>query len=303
MTDPNTYAAPHQNRRAAVEAFFSALAFATMSTMVHGFGQQIAWPVVAFIRIVITFFIVLVMLRVTGAPLIIRGTPVLWVRSLVGTLGIFCTFYALTHMYVTDAVTIISTNPIWVMLILAVVFNHRLPWVVIVDVFLAVAGVFIMERPSFDADMIPMIAAVAAAFTSAVVKVSLSRLGNLPAISVVTHHTGVASFITLVVSFTLVERIILVDHVSPAVWWLLIPAGILGTAAQLLMTSAYGRGNTMMITLVSLSNIAFAAVYDVIFWDRRFDLWYAVGALMIAAAIALSVSRSARQEATLSTTD
>ena len=103
------------------------------------------------------------------------------------------------------------------------------------------------------------------------------------------------SFITLVVSFTLVERIVLVDHTSPAVWWLLIPAGILGTAAQLLMTSAYGRGNTLMITLVSLSNIAFAAVYDVIFWDRTFDLWHGVGALMIAAAIVLSVTRTARQ--------
>ena len=303
MSDPNTHPAPHQNRRAAVESFFSALAFATMSTMVHGLGEQIAWPVVAFVRTVITFGIVLVMLRVTGAPLIVRGTPVLWVRSLVGTLGIFSTFYALTHMYVTDAVTIISTNPIWVMLILAVGFNHRLPWVVIVDVFLAVAGVFVMLRPTFDADMIPMLAAVAAAFASAVVKVSLSRLGNLHTLSVVTHHTGVASFITLVVSFTLVERIVLVDHMSPAVWWLLIPAGILGTAAQLLMTSAYGRGNTMMITLVSLSNIAFAAVYDVIFWDRTFDLWHAVGALMIAAAIVLSVTRTARQNAPEIATD
>ena len=265
--------------------------------MVHGFGSQIAWPVVTFVRIAITFFIVIVMLRITGAPIIVRGTPILWCRSLVGTCGLFCTFYALTHMYVTDSVTIIATNPIWVMVLLAVVFNHRLPWIVIVDVALALAGVYVMERPTFDSNLLPMFAALAGAFTSAVVKVSLSRLGHLPTISVVTHHTAVASMATLIASLMLVEKIVLVDNLSPWIWLMLIPVGLLGTVAQLMMTSSYGRGNTLMVTLISLSNIAFAALFDVIFWDRSFDLWHGVGALMIATAILLSVHRNARAEA------
>ncbi len=285
------------NRRAAIESLFGALAFATMSTIVHGFGEKIAWPVVAFARIFITFVIIFTVLRVKGAPLIIRGNRVLWTRSLVGSTGLFLAFYAFTHMYVTDAVTIIATNPIWVMVILAVVFNHRLPWVVIFDVILAIAGVFIMERPTFNAESLPMIAALLAAVTSAIVRVSLSRLGGLPTISVVTHHSAVATVATLLASLFLVDSIVLVEDLHPATWLLLIPVGLFGTVAQLFMTSSYGRGNTLMVTLISLSSIAFAAAYDVLFWDRTFDRFHALGALMIATAIVLSVTRTARQNA------
>ena len=265
------------NRRAAVESLFAALAFATMSTLVHGFGGTIAWPVVAFVRIAITFIIIFAILRIKGAPLIIRGNRVLWIRSLVGTTGLFLTFYALTHMYVTDVVTIVATNPIWVMVILAV------------------AGVFIMERPTFDAESLPMIAALLGAVTSAIVKVSLSRLGGLPTVSVITHHSGVSTIATLLASLFLVDSVILVEDFNPALWLLLIPVGLLGTVAQLFMTSSFGRGNTLMVTLMGLSSLAFAAAYDVLFWDRSFDRWHALGASMIATAIVLSVIRNARE--------
>lgn len=286
-----------QNRRAAIEAFVAAFAFATMSTLVHAFGDRIAWPVVACARIAFTFVFAIATLRATGAPIIIRGNRVLWIRSLVGTVGVFCTFYALTHMYVTDAVTIIATNPIWVMVILAVVFNHRLPWVVLFDVVLAVAGVLVMERPGFDSETFPMLVALAAAMVSATVKVCLSRLGGLPAPSVVAHHTGIATMATLFASVFLVDRVVLDPNFPAAGWLLLLPIGFLGTVAQLSMTSSFGRGNTLMVTIVSLSNIAFAAAYDIIFWDRSFDRYHALGALMIATAIVISVRRTAREAA------
>ena len=183
------------------------------------------------------------------------------------------------------------------MVILAVVFNHRLPWVVIFDVILAIAGVLIMERPTFDAESLPMIAALLGALTSAIVRVSLSRLGGLPTISVVTHHSAVATIATLLACLLLVDNVVLAEGLHPAIWLLLIPVGLFGTIAQLFMTSSYGRGNTLMVTLTSLSSLAFAAVYDVLFWDRSFDRYHALGALMIAAAILLSVSRTARESA------
>ena len=297
-TPPPSHAIPLvQNRRAAIEAFVSAFAFATMSTLVHAFGDRIAWPVVACARIAFTFLFALAVIRATGAPIIIRGNRVLWIRSLVGTMGVFCTFYALTHMYVTDAVTIIATNPIWVMVILTVFFNHRLPWVVMFDVLLAISGVLVMERPGFDSETFPMLVALASAIISATVKVCLSRLGGLPAPSVVAHHTGVATMATLFTSLFLVDRVVLSADVTPAIWFLLVPVGFLGTVAQLMMTSSFGRGNTLMVTIVSLSNIAFAAAYDVLFWDRTFDRYHALGAGMIATAIIISVRRTAREVA------
>ena len=57
---------PQNNRRAALESLAAALGFATMSTMVHGFGDSVAWPFVAFVRMLFTFVFVFATLC-TGA--------------------------------------------------------------------------------------------------------------------------------------------------------------------------------------------------------------------------------------------
>lgn len=282
------------NRIAAFESLISAFAFATMSASVFAFSEHIAWPVVAFVRVFSTFVAALIILRITRTRALFPGPRRLWLRSSIGAIGLMCTFYALTHMHPTDASAIIATNPIWVMVILGVGFRHRASGFMIFAVGLAVAGVFVMKRPSFDASSIPLLVAFAAAFVQASVKVTLSFLRGLNSVAIVAHYAMVGSIITLALSLGFVDHIKLDDETDWTLWLWLIPVGVFGTLAQITMTSAYKRGSTTLVALIGLANIPIVAVYDTVLWHRRFDTFDILGLGMIFTAIALSIRHNAK---------
>jgi drug/metabolite transporter (DMT)-like permease len=285
---------PAANRLAAAESVLSALAFATMASIVHGFGDRIAWPVVACGRVIATFLMSLIILRMTHTPIMVRGNRTVWVRSLFGSVGLMCTFYALTHLYVTDASAIIATNPIWVMVILGIFFQHRVSGITIFNVVLAVTGVFVMKRPAFDATSFPLLIAFMAALIQAIVKVTLSFLRGVPSVAIVAHYAMMGSVTTLLISFFAVDRVVLDSSVSWTIWLWLIPVGVLGTLAQVMMTQAYKRGSTTLVALVGLSNVPMAAMYDVFIWHRGFDHWDVLGLAMIFVAIVATIRHDAR---------
>lgn len=282
------------NRIAAFESLISAFAFATMSASVFAFSDYIAWPVVAFVRVFSTFVATLVILRITRTPALFPGPRRLWVRSCIGGIGLTCTFYALTHMHPTDASAIIATNPIWVMVILGLGFRHRASAFMVFAVSLAVGGVFVMKRPSFDASSIPLLVAFAAAFVQASVKVTLSFLRGLNSVAIVAHYAMVGSILTLALSFGFVDHIELGAGAGWKLWLWLIPVAFFGTLAQITMTRAYKRGSTTLVALIGLANIPIVAVYDMALWGRRFDTFDLLGLAMIFTAIALSIRHNAK---------
>ena len=53
------------------------------------------WPVVAFSRILETMVLAIYMVSFYGAPIVVRGIPALWFRSILGSMGLLSTFYSL----------------------------------------------------------------------------------------------------------------------------------------------------------------------------------------------------------------
>ncbi|MBP8132404.1 MAG: hypothetical protein KA184_22730, partial [Candidatus Hydrogenedentes bacterium] len=92
----------------------ASLGFATMSCIAHGFRGQAPWPAVALARIAVTPGIMYALLAARGIPMVWCGSRALWWRSIFGTAGLLCNFYALTRLPVTDVVTVLSTSPVWV---------------------------------------------------------------------------------------------------------------------------------------------------------------------------------------------
>ncbi len=272
----------------------ASFSFATMSCIAHAYSNTLAWPLVGFARIAITMAIVFSMLRWYGIPFVLFAPKELWSRSLCGSVGLVCTFYAVTHLPVTDQVTIAATGPIWVTIILAVVLRQRIAGTAWIHSFLALAGVYVMYRPTFSAESFPIFVMLIGAIAGAGAMVSLSFCGPLNSLSVVAHFSTVASVVTLVLCFFNPGPIILNPAISPWLGFGLLPMGIAGTLGQILITFAYGRGNPTMVALTGISQIAFAALYDLAVWGYAFDKWKIIGIFMIAAAIALSIMANAK---------
>jgi drug/metabolite transporter (DMT)-like permease len=289
---PPYHASREANMRAAGEMVLAAFGFATMSAIAHGFRGQVPWPAVAFARISVTMVIMLALVWWWRIPFRVWDRQ-LWWRSVLGVGGLLCNFYALSRLPITEVVTILSTAPIWVTVILWLIFHQRVRWTVWVHALLAAGGVYIMNRPSFSSDAFPLLVACGAAVIIASAKVALARVGHLPPVGVVAHYSLFATAVCGVLTLTVPDGLVATDPVPAVLWWWILPMGLAGTAAQFLLTTAYGRGTTTMVALVGLSQIAFAAAYDFIIWGHTIDGWKAAGIGIIAVAITLSVTSRA----------
>jgi drug/metabolite transporter (DMT)-like permease len=167
-------------------------AFALMNTLARGL-RAIPWPVLAFARGALGFVAALVVARWRGASLGIRDGRLMWRRSLFGSTGMVCTFFALTHMPLSDATALLNTTPLWIALLAWWTLGERPTRAVLVALAVAVAGVAMIERPSFAAGHWVGLVALGAGAAGAVAMVSLRRLSGETPEAVVVHFSAVAS--------------------------------------------------------------------------------------------------------------
>src|SRR4051794_32082442 len=69
--------------------------FARMGQFAHALGATCDWRIVALSRSFLAFSLALVLARLTGARLVLLRPRILWLRSIVGSMSLLCTFFAL----------------------------------------------------------------------------------------------------------------------------------------------------------------------------------------------------------------
>lgn len=288
---------PRDNRTAALMMVGAVFCIATMSALAHGLRNDLPWQVIACVRSTVTLAVALILLFWTGAPLVLRGNAALWVRSLFGSMGLLLTFYAISRLPVTDTVVLFATTPIWITLILALMGEAKPAPHSWLHILLAVGGVWVMYRPKFDAEALPLLLALAGAVAIAVAMVGLSLSRDYPHVSIVAHFTGVATLVTLAASVPVFNAGTAAALAVPRNAATLLAIGSAGTVSQLLMTAAYRRGNATLVALVGLTQIIFGAVYDVVLFGHMPDVWKVVGIALIALGIVLNVVHGRRPNA------
>lgn len=268
----------------AIEMALSAFSFATMAAIAHQLRGELPWILIAFARIFMTGVIALIIARMMGIRLVVFGSRMIWIRSIVGTVGLICGFYAVTHMPITDAVAIQHTSPLWVGVVLAIIHRRAPSPAVGFAVVLGLGGVLLMERPTFDATAFTMGVALIGAVFTAFAQVSLSYLGGYSSTVVVAHYCGFASVVTLALSFLPGLNADMPSGFESVHLWLL-ALGVCGTFGQIFITRAMTRGDTQLMSLIGLANIAFAALYDAMLWGVVPDVPKVLGLVCIAASV------------------
>jgi drug/metabolite transporter (DMT)-like permease len=229
------------------------------------------------------FIISISLAKAAGIKLIYIGPPALWARSASGSIGMLCTFYALTHLPVSDAVTLTNTFPLWVAILSWPILGKRPDWQIWLAVAMGVGGVALMECPSLSGNKIAGIAAVVAALCTALSMIGLNRLRHLDSRAIVSHFSGVSTAVTFVwisCSPTGGSFKDLRDYRSAM---LLAAVGTLGTISQIGITKAFSKGTPARTSIVSLTQIVFASLYDWLLWDRGFNVTKIVGILLVIA--------------------
>lgn len=268
--------------RAYVYMLCGSLAFATMGALSHLAGERVEWQVVAAARTLVAFVLSAGLALSSGVRLVVLRPRVLWMRSVAGSVGVLCAFYALTHLPVSTAITLSSTVPVWVTLLAWPALGLRPAGSVWAAVGVGLCGIVLVQRPELAGDRLAGLLALGNALCTAVAMIGLNRLGGVDARAVVTHFSGVSTLFTLAVLFA--SRGVDYGALADAKTLLLLAGvGAAGTLGQLGMTKAFALGHPPRVSVVGLMQIVFALVFDLLLWRRRFDLLTIAGIFLVVA--------------------
>jgi len=269
--------------RAYLLMLWGAFAFALMGALGHLAGELCSWQIVAVARSSVALVFSLAFALVTGVKLFLIRPATLWIRSLAGSIGILCSFYALTHLPVSTALTLSNTVPVWVALLAWLLLGYRPTAQIWVAIAAAIVGVVLIQRPYLAGGNLAGLAALAHALCWAIGVIGLNRLSRVDPRAIVVHFALVSTFVSItffLLSGTDSSYGILGNKALVA---LLGSVGLTGTIGQLAMTRAFALGHPSKVAVVGLTQIVFACLFDVVFWKHHFDLATVLGILLVIA--------------------
>lgn len=281
----------------------SAVSFASMGAISKLLADEASdWRFLALVRAALMLLFGASLGLATRTPFIFRGTPMLWMRSLVGSLSMLCTFYTLTHLPFSEATTLIKSYPLMVALLGWLVFKERTSPKVWAAIFLGVVGVVCVAQPHFEQARLALAVGIISSVCTAVVMLGLNRLAHVDSRSIVIHFALSATVISAVV-FAMAGAPRPSNGVGDAgTLGRLAAMGLLGTFGQIALTKAFALGEPSRVSVVGLSEMVFGAAYDRIVWHRTFGWLTLVGMALVAAPTAwlLATSRLASGESSAS---
>lgn len=293
----STFVEPQANHRTAYfHMLWASLAFAVMASISHLAGERSDWQLVVVARATVAFFFAFIIAKVAGVKLILFGSRTLWVRSLAGSTGMICNFYALAHLPVSDTLTLMNTSPIWVTLILWVVFKQKPTKGIGIAVLVSVAGIALIQQPHFQSGKFAVLMALCGAFCTSIAMLGLNRLQQIDPRAIVVHFSAVASLATTTFLLVTNRKDYSAQLSDKTTLMLLVLVGLAGVAGQIGMTMAFAKGQATQISVVALSQILFGLVFDVLFWNHAVNALSLLGMVMVIVPTAwLILSRTPQQ--------
>jgi drug/metabolite transporter (DMT)-like permease len=273
----------------------SALSFSTMGALSRLLSDSSDWRFLAFIRAALMLVFAGLIALGTRTPFSVIGTPILWMRSLVGSLSMICTYYTLTHdLPFAEATTLIKSYPIWVALLSWAVLRDRPSGKVWVAILTGAAGVVAISQPHFNHASLTLSVGILSAMCTAIVMLGLNRLSDVEPRTIVLHFALVSTAITGAVYLLTASRASIGAFSDARGLGMLLAMGVLGTVGQIALTKAFAFGDPSKVSVVGLSELVFGVVYDRALWHRQFGVMTLAGIALVAAPTAWLLATSRR---------
>jgi len=209
-------------------------------------------------------------------------------RGVVGISSMYCYFYSLGNLALTDAVLLKLTAPFFIPLIAFVWLKERTSVFTIMTIALGFCGVVVLLEPgqATTEDALFVTAGVAGAALGAMTKVTIRRMGvREPSARIVVYFGIIATAVSAPAA--------LLNWQWPTTtqWLLLLALAASATVAQLMITTAFRIAPAGKIGQFTYSSVIFAALLGWLFWSEPFTQTQALGCLFIVGAGILNMRR------------
>ncbi len=259
----------------------SALSFAFMNAFVRLSGDL---PSVqkSFFRNLVAFFIALIMIlkNKEGFKIEKGNLKYMLLRSIAGTAGILCNFYAIDHLALADASMLNKMSPFFVIIFSFFVLKEKMTPVQILAVIGAFIGSLFIIKPTFsNMELVPSLiglcGGLGAGFAYAMVRL-LGQRGQKGS-SVILFFSGFSCVVTL-------PYLIFNFHPMTGLQVLtLLGAGLAAAGGQFGITAAYYHAPAKEISIYDYSQIIFATTLGFLLFDQVPDKYSLLGYVIICA--------------------
>lgn len=249
----------------------SGFAFSWMATLAPLAGQGCGWQTVAIVRCAIPLLLIALWAKWDGVKLTLFDSRVLWIRSLAGSCSLVGSFYAFTHLRITDVFAISNTFPIWVALLSWPILGQMPSGMVWISIVSSIAGVFVLQGTQLQEGNPAALVVVGVSICTAIAMMGLNRLKHLDPRAVVVHFSATA-LVFAIVAYALFPS----EDPTEAFAWThvaeLLAVGVSATVGQYFLTRAFTAGDPAKLSVASLSQFVMIFFLDIMVLDNSIDV-------------------------------
>ena len=259
----------------------SAFFFALMAVFIRLAGDL---PTVekAFFRNLVAFFIAGVMLIRSGEKVSVPKQawfPII-MRAIFGTVGIYCNFYAIDHLLLSDASILNKMSPFFAVVGSYFILKEKFTVFQGGAVFIAFLGGMLVVKPSFSSfDFLPAAIGLLGGVGAGLAYSFLRKAGTYGVKSsfVILFFSGFSCLISL--------PFLILDFV-PLSWyqaWMLILCGLSAAGGQFTITAAYYHAPAKQISVFDYTQLIFSTALGFFIFGQTPDMWSVIGYFVIVA--------------------
>lgn len=287
-----------QNVKGALSALLAFGIFSAHDVIVKYLGAHYSAFQVVFFSVLFSFPLVTLMLIRDSYPGTLRPVHPGWVAirtiAIVIT-GVSC-FYAFSALPMAQVYVILFASPLIITLLSIPILGEKVGFRRGAAVLVGLIGVIIVMRPGSSPLTLGHLAALVAAFGGALASVIVRKIGSEERDAVLLVYPMLLNFAVMGLALPFFYKPMPMVDIGAA--------ALIAVAAFIAMTfmiAAYRTGEAAIVAPMQYSQILWATLYGVLFFDEFPDLWTAIGAGVIIASGVYIVLREANSTASENT--
>ncbi|TDI66614.1 MAG: DMT family transporter [Alphaproteobacteria bacterium] len=267
------------NLRGAFWILIAAGLLTVMGAMVKHLGRDIPAVQMVFIRSLIAISVIVPFMARSGWAGFRTKRPGMHLfRTLVGTLGMVCVFYAFAHLPLAETVAIVFSRPLFAVGLAMVFLGETVGWRRITAALVGFAGVMVMVRPGSAVFDPASLFALTAAVTAGSIAVIIKKMSATESTSSIIIWFSVGSAV-----LTAVPGIVVWVPPTSVQWAYLVMIGIVGAVGMAALTKGFSTGETSFVTPFDYSRLLYATALGIFIFGETPDAWSVMGAVIIVA--------------------
>lgn len=266
----------------------SAFCFACMNLFVKKAGNLPSFEKSFFRNIIAFFFALGVVVKSKEKVNIPKDAlPALFMRSIGGTVGILCNFYAIDHLVIADASMLNKLSPFFVLIFSYLILKEKVKLYQGICIIVAFIGSLFVIKPTADiihnpASLMGMLGGLGAGIAYTFVRIAGKKGVKSPVI--VAFFSGFSSLVTFPIMLMNFEPM------TVAQLMFLLLAGLAATGGQFGIIMAYTFAPAREISVYDYSQIIFATILGILFLGELPDKYSFVGyGIIISASLVMFI--------------